>query len=367
MRIGIFGGGQLARMMALAAHPLGHEITVLDPNEACCAAGVTEHVVGAFDDAAAIELLASRADVITYEFENVSVSALQAIAKKKPVFPNPNALQVSQDRLAEKQFFETLGLPIASTHAVNSMNELVKAVVDVGTPCVLKTRRMGYDGRGQFVIKSEGDVQAAWDFVGRVPCVLEAFVPFERELAITAVRGVRGDMRFYPLVETVQRHGMLWNAFAPAIVPDEVAELAEQTIARAAATLSYVGVLTIEFFLDRHGYLIGNEMAPRVHNSAHWTIEGATTSQFENHVRAIAGLPLGDTSLRAPTVLFNIIGTLPDVHAVLGLQGAHLHIYGKEPKKGRKLGHISLSDLGDGTFEPNTLALHSLIDQTNQI
>jgi 5-(carboxyamino)imidazole ribonucleotide synthase len=365
MKVGILGGGQLARMLALAGHPLGLEFVVLDPHESCPAGSVATHIRGAFDDAEALERFARDVDVVTFEFENVPAETARILAKKTRVLPNPEALVVSQDRALEKEMLASLGFAVARTAAVQSMKDLVAGVVDLGLPCVLKTRTLGYDGLGQFVLRSEGDVQAAWDHVGRVPCILESWVPFERELALSIARDAHGNVRVYPLVETVQSQNMLASAFLPAMVDPAVHENAAHAVIGLATRFGYVGVLTVEFFLDAHGYLIANEIAPRVHDSAHGTIESCVTSQFENHVRAIAGLPLGSTELRTRSVLWNVIGREPSHAAVLEIDGAHLHSYGKTPAPGRKLGHVTLCDLGDGAFDTRVLALSRLIAATN--
>jgi 5-(carboxyamino)imidazole ribonucleotide synthase len=341
VRIGVLGGGQLGRMLALAGMPLGHEFVFLEPGGEAVR-GLGELVVASADDAAALDRLASAVDVVTYEFENVPVSAARAVASRRPVFPPPEALAVSQDRVVEKAFFRELGVPTAEFMAVDSRADLERAVGALGLPAVLKTRRLGYDGKGQRVLRAPADLGPAWAALGGVPLVAEAFVPFDRELSIVAVRGRDGAEVFYPLVETLHRAGILRRSLAPA--PGATAALqaaAEEHARRVLDRLRYVGVVAIELFQVGDG-LVANEMAPRVHNSGHWTIDGAATSQFENHVRAVAGAPLGSTAVRGTVAMVNLIGTIPDPAAVLAVPSAHLHLYGKTPKAGRKLGHVTL-------------------------
>jgi 5-(carboxyamino)imidazole ribonucleotide synthase len=343
MHLGILGGGQLGRMIALASHPLGITSTVLDPSADPCAAAVAGHVRGDFDDLVALYELAKRSDVVTYEFENVPVESARWLAERVPVFPPPMALEVSQDRVIEKTFFQSLGIPTPPFADVQSRAQFDAAVRDIGLPAVLKTRRFGYDGKGQFVLRTPADVEAAWTQLGGRPLILEGFVPFDRELSIIAVRGRDGSTAFYPLVENEHREGMLYRSLAPADgTGEELTERACEFALRVMTELEYVGVLAIEWFQDGPR-LLANEMAPRVHNSGHWTTEGAVTSQFENHVRAVCGLPLGSTAAVGHSAMFNLIGYRPDFAEVLTVPGAHLHWYGKEPKPRRKVGHVTLT------------------------
>ena len=341
--VGILGGGQLARMLALAAAPLGVRCRVLDPDPDPPAAVAAAAVRGAYDDAAALAALAHGVDVVTWEFENVPVASARALARTVPVHPAPEALEVAQDRLAEKEFFRRVGLETPAFAGVASRAELDAAVARLGLPAVLKTRRMGYDGKGQQVLRAAEDVGPAWDAIGPDgPLLLEAFVPFRRELAVLAVRGRGGATACWPVVETEHRAGILRRASAPA--PDlapALARAAEELARRLLDALAYTGVLALELF-EADGRLLANEMAPRVHNSGHWTIEGAETSQFENHLRAVLGLPIGPTAARGHAAMLNLIGTLPDAAAVLGVPAAHLHLYGKTPRPGRKLGHVTV-------------------------
>ena len=342
MRLGILGGGQLGRMIALAAYPLGIRTTVLDPSPDPCAAQVCPHIRDEFDDLQALYHLVEVSDVITYEFENVSVESARWLAERVPVFPSPRALEVSQDRLVEKDFFQSLGIPMPPFAAIDSRTEFDKAIAEIGLPAVLKTRRFGYDGKGQYVIRTSSDVEPAWQKLGGRPLILEGYVPFDRELSLLAVRGRDGTIATYPLVENEHRDGILHRSIAPAgDTGEELSERAAEYASRILGELDYVGVLAIEWFQDGPRLLV-NEMAPRVHNSGHWTIEGATTSQFENHVRAVCGLPLGRCDCQGFSAMFNFIGSVPVVADVLKHPEAHLHDYGKTPRPGRKVGHVTL-------------------------
>lgn len=342
MNIGILGGGQLGRMLALAGYPLGLRFRFLDPAPEAPVEGLAKLVVGRFDDLDVLSRFPAGLDVITYEFENVPVEAARHLARQVPVHPSIAALEVSQDRLKEKTLFHRLGLTPAPCQAVDSHEDLLSAVEAIGLPAVLKTRRLGYDGKGQIVIRTPAEVEAAWAALQGVPLILEGFVKFHRELSQLAVRGRDGSIGLYPLVENHHRDGILRLTLAPAAdVSPELQREAGEAIERVLRELDYVGVLAIEFF-QRGGELLVNEMAPRVHNSGHWTIEGARTSQFENHLRAILGWPLGPTEAVAHSAMVNLIGTLPAVPAVLAVPGAHLHLYGKKPRAGRKVGHATL-------------------------
>jgi 5-(carboxyamino)imidazole ribonucleotide synthase len=340
VRVAIVGGGQLGRMLVQAGERLGIACVTLDPAADSPAAQVGPAITGGYDDPTALAQLVDHADVITYEFENVPVDAVRALGG--PVSPPPIALETAQDRIAEKTLFTDVGLPVPTFAAVDDLASLMVAVEAVGLPAVLKTRRFGYDGKGQAVIRSAELLEDAWRAVGEVPSILEAFVPFERELSIVAVRARDEELRCYPLVENHHRDGILRVSYAPAPeLTDELQAAAEAHARAVADRLGYVGVLAIELF-QALGTLLGNEMAPRVHNSGHWTIEGAETSQFENHLRAICGLPLGDVGVRGHVAMVNVIGQEPDASAILAIPGAHLHSYGKQPRPGRKLGHITL-------------------------
>ena len=358
-RVGIVGGGQLGRMLALAGHELGIECTTLDPSADSPAAAVAPAVTGSFDDLDGLAELAAGRDVVTYEFENVPVAAARSVEPMCPVLPPPAALEAAQDRLAEKRLFTAVGLAVPAYAAIDSLTSLEDAVERLGTPAVLKSRRLGYDGKGQAVIHDPLLAEDAWRSVGEVPCLLEAFVAFDRELSIVAVRGRDGVTGSYPLVENHHREGILRLTRAPAPGLEPEIQRAAETHADAIMTeLGYVGVLAIELFQVGES-LLGNEMAPRVHNSGHWTIEGAETSQFENHLRAICGLPLGATDAVGLSAMVNLIGAMPDPEAVLAVAGAHLHDYGKEPRPGRKLGHVTVRADDEPSLEHR---LHRVLD-----
>jgi len=340
MRIGIIGAGQLGQMLALAGYPFALRFLFLDASADAPGAQVGPIITGAFDDPASLERLAAETDVVTYEFENVPVSALQAVAKTRPCNPPVEALRVSQDRLLEKELFGRLGVPTPPFRAVDSLADLRAAVAAIGLPAVLKTRRLGYDGRGQRYLRKSADVDAAWEAIGGVPLILEGFVDFDREVSIIGARSTRGETRCYPLCGNTHREGILRVTLAPA-TNARLQKAAERHLRRVMDHFGYAGVLTIEFFVQR-GRLVANEMAPRVHNSGHWTIEGAVTSQFENHLRAILGMPLGDTKPVGHSAMVNFIGTMPERDRVLALPGVHHHDYGKSPRAGRKLGHATI-------------------------
>ncbi|AGG90008.1 MULTISPECIES: 5-(carboxyamino)imidazole ribonucleotide synthase [Rhodanobacter] len=343
--LGVLGGGQLARMLALAAAPLGVKTLAVDSVADACAGQVAPLLVADWTDYAALEAFAARVDVVTFDFENVPAETAQRLAERVAVFPNPRALAVAQDRLAEKTLFRECGLPTPDFMTVDTREQLDQALATVGAPAILKTRRLGYDGKGQFRLHDLADADPAWAALGAQAAkhglILEAFVPFERELSVLAVRGRDGDFRTWPLTRNWHVDGVLSMSLAPA--PDiELLQPRATELARTLAErLDYVGVFALELFV-RNGELLGNEMAPRVHNSGHWTIEGAHTSQFENHVRAVLGLPLGDTGARSPSAMFNWIGELPDATAVLQGVDAHWHDYGKQARPGRKVGHATV-------------------------
>jgi 5-(carboxyamino)imidazole ribonucleotide synthase len=341
LRVGVLGAGQLGRMLALAGTPLGCTFVFVDPSAGAPAANLGEQLVCEYTDPVGQAALA-RCDVVTYEFESVPVEAAEALAARVPVFPPPKALRVAQDRLAEKSAFRELGIGTAPFEAVDSEADLERAVARLGVPAVLKTRRFGYDGKGQFVLRHADDVAAAWQAVGGAPSILEGFVRFERELSLLSVRGQDGQTAFYPLVENHHEQGILRKTHAPAPrVARELQRAAEQYATRILEHLGYVGVLALELFQVGEA-LVANEIAPRVHNSGHFSIEGARTSQFENHLRAILGLPLGDPAALGPSCMLNLVGTLPLSAAVLAIPDAHLHLYGKNPRPGRKVGHITV-------------------------
>ena len=342
MRIGVLGGGQLGRMLGEAGVPLGHTFVFLEPAGECPAAATGEWIRAPFDDPAALDDLASRSEIVTYEFENVPVAAVEALAARRPVLPAAISLATAQDRLLEKRLFLSLAIPTPAFEPIDAPADLAGAVARIGLPAVLKTRRMGYDGRGQRVLRTRDDLSPALEALGGARLLLESFMPFERELSIIAVRDRGGEVAFYPLIENHHRDGILRLSRAPAPgLPPALEALARDHAGRIVEALDHVGVLALELFQDGER-LLANEIAPRVHNSGHWTIEGAATSQFENHLRAITGAPLGDASARGHAAMVNLIGELPDPVALATVPGASLHLYGKHPRPGRKLGHVTL-------------------------
>ena len=342
MTIGILGGGQLGYMLALAGYPLGLHFRFLDPSPEAPVGRIANRVTADFQDQQALERFSHGLEVVTYEFENVPVAAAKFLAERAPVYPPAVALEEAQDRLREKRLFRRLEIPTTEFAEIAKRGELDAAVSQVGLPAMLKTCRMGYDGKGQWLLRSAEDVEKARLELPDVPLILEKFVPFARELSILGVRSRTGEIAFYPLIENHHRGGILRLSLAPA--PNLTASLqqeAEHAARKVLEALGYVGVLCIEFF-ELGGRLLANEMAPRVHNSGHWTIEGAVTSQFENHLRAILGMPLGSTAAMGVSAMINLIGELPESAEVLNVSNAHLHLYGKEPRAGRKLGHVTV-------------------------
>lgn len=343
--VGILGGGQLARMLALSGAPLGLRFLVLDNTADACAGQFAPMVVGDYTDQPALDEFASKIDVATFDFENVPAESAHWLAERRPVFPSPRALAVAQDRLAEKTLFRELGIPVPDFAPIDTREQLIDAVERIGTPCILKTRRLGYDGKGQFRIKAPHDLDAAWDALGaqadKVGLILEGFVRFERELSVVAVRGRDGEFRAWPITENWHVDGVLSASLAPARVDDALAATAIAHAGKLAQALDYVGVFALELFC-RDGVLLANELAPRVHNSGHWTIEGSETSQFQNHLRAVLGLPLGDTRMLGQACMLNWIGAMPEAAPVLAEAGGHWHDYGKSARAGRKVGHATL-------------------------
>ena len=379
VKIGVLGGGQLGRMLGLAGVPLGAEFRFFDPSEEAPARAVGEVVRAGYEDAAARERWAEGLDVVTYEFENVPGAAVEALERGAPVWPPVRALRVGQDRLAEKEMFRALGLGTPEFAAVGTPKELAAAVERIGVPCVVKTRRMGYDGKGQAVVRDKGEVAGVWARVagGRATAelIVEAFVRFEFETSMIACRGRDGRAVFYPMPRNTHREGILRVARAGgrdaawARVESKGREYARAVLEH----LGYVGVLTIEFFAVRGAggqlELLANEMAPRVHNSGHWTIEGSVCSQFENHVRAVAGWPLGSPAWRVGdegaasqgAAMVNLIGVIPEFKRMMELPGAHVHVYGKEPREGRKVGHVTFAGVDEATREAGIAELQELM------
>ncbi len=363
MMLGILGCGQLGRMLALAGYPLGLRFRFLDPASQAPGATLGEHMRGDYEDHKTLQTFVTGVELVTYEFENVPVVSARFLKQYTPVYPPPQALETAQDRLVEKTFFQRLGIPTPAFAAVNTLIELQTAMARIGAPAVLKTRRFGYDGKGQYILRTAEEALPAWDALGtQGALILEQFIPFEREVSMLAVRSRQGDIAFYPLVENHHREGILRLSLAPAPTATPALQRdAESYAARVLQALEYVGVLAIEFF-HYQGQLLANEMAPRVHNSGHWTIEGAETSQFENHLRAICGFPLGATDMRDYVAMLNIIGTIPVPSAVLAVPGAHLHLYDKSPRPGRKLGHITVRAAKQTLLQERLEQVRQLLD-----
>lgn len=363
LRVGVLGAGQLGRMLGLAGVSMGMRMRFLDPADEASAGDVGEVTRADYLDDAALKLFAHGLDAATFEFENVPAEAVERLSELVPVFPPAAALRVAQDREREKTYFAAAGLDVHPWRAVTTLSELEAALGDIGAPAVLKTRRGGYDGKGQAVIRTPLDAGAAWNAIGGKPAIVEKMIAFERELSIIAVRGRDGAFAAYPLVENEHAGGILRLSRAPARgVEERIERAAVEHCQHLMETLGYVGVLAVEFF-EAQGRLLANEMAPRVHNSGHWTIEGAVTSQFENHMRAVCGLPLGSCQARGASAMVNLIGHIPDPALVMRVGGAHLHLYAKEPRAGRKVGHVTLVDGVGGfteTLEQRVAAIRGL-------
>ncbi|MBH1511756.1 5-(carboxyamino)imidazole ribonucleotide synthase [Stenotrophomonas maltophilia] len=347
LTVGILGGGQLARMMVLAGAPLGLRFELYDPAADACSGPLAPLTVGAFDDRQALADFAAKVDVVTFDFENVPADSAQFLADRVPVYPPPAALAVAQDRLSEKTLFQQLGIPLPAFADIRSRDELAAKAAEFGLPCILKTRRLGYDGKGQFRLRSEADIDAAWDALGaqveRTGLILEGFVAFQREVSVVAVRGRDGSFEAWPITGNWHVDGVLSASVAPAVLSAAEQQAAIGYARCVAEHLQYVGVFALELFC-RDGELLANEMAPRVHNSGHWTIEGSETSQFENHLRAVLGLPLGSTRMLGHACMLNWLGRMPDPLPVLAQASGHWHDYGKESREGRKVGHATLRD-----------------------
>lgn len=359
MNIGIIGAGQLSQMLAQAGTPLGMEFTFFSPEKESCAAPFGTLICAGFSDDEALKSLIEQTDFITYEFENIPRSTIEFLEQKTTVHPSAKALAISHDRVVEKTKLNQCDIPTTMFSAVGSWDDLCAALKTVGVPSILKTRTMGYDGKGQFVIREQEDAEKAWETLGSVPCILEKMVPFDREVSVIAVRDEQGNKKFYPLVENVHKEGILRLAKSCAADPKQ--KNAEELIGTFIDRINYVGIMTMELFQCGET-LLANEIAPRVHNSGHWTIEGAKTSQFENHLRAVCGMPLGDTTLIAPSAMINLIGFIPSRQEIESIPGAVLHVYGKEDRPNRKVGHITLLDKTNDPagFNQNLLLLLNL-------
>ncbi|MEO8016256.1 MAG: 5-(carboxyamino)imidazole ribonucleotide synthase [Pseudomonadota bacterium] len=365
MTIGIVGAGQLGRMMALAGYPLGFEFLFLDRDARTPGGQVGPILTGELTDRNLLGQLAQRCEVLTFDWENIPVEALEGLPGKARIAPPLRALAAAQDRLSEKRTFDLLGIATTKYAAVDSRAALELAVKTIGLPGVLKTRRMGYDGKGQFVLRKPADLDRAWETLGNAPLLYENLVPFDAEVSVIAVRGADGTIRFYPLNLNVHRDGILRLTRAP-YGNTTLTRQAQRAARKLLEHFQYVGVLTIEFFVKR-GKLVANEMAPRVHNSGHWTIEGAQTSQFENHVRAVAGLPLGSTLARGHSAMINLVGEMPTRDALLAEPGLHWHDYGKAARPGRKLGHVTICDNAAQTRDRRAFKALSRIDRATYL
>lgn len=358
MHVGVVGGGQLGRMLAEAGAGFDTRFTFLDPSDSACAALHGRHLEADWDDIAALELLIIDSDVVTFEFENVSADVVAMLAERRPTFPPAKALATARDRWAEKTLFRSLDIPLPPVAKIDCQADLDAAITEIGLPAILKTRTLGYDGKGQKVLREASDVTAAFAELGEVPLVLEGFVDFDYEVSVIAVRGRNGERRIWPLIRNEHRQGML-HCSTPQ-VDHPLQPLAEQYANYVLSELDYVGVMAFEFFVTGD-QLLANEIAPRVHNSGHWSIEGAETSQFENHLRAIAGLPLGSTDRLAPCAMLNVIGAFPDRDSVLAIPGTRWHDYGKEPRPGRKIGHITVLASNDEQLAKRVATVERLL------
>ena len=338
MRIGIIGAGQLGQMLGFAARGMEADCLFVDPSDSPPAAECGEVIQKPFDDSGALAELAASCDVITYEFENVPVEALHKIEGKVPIYPPADALRHSQDRLDEKRLFDSLGIPLPGYHAIDTREDMAAAVDALGLPVVIKTRRLGYDGKGQFIIRKHDDLDEAWKKLGSNALIAEQWVNFDYEVSCIGARNVDGEIVIYPLSHNVHEDGILRTSRSPVDAP-ALTERAEAYVRRLLNHLNYVGVLALELFVCGDE-LLANEFAPRVHNSGHWTIEGSATSQFENHLRAVTNQPLGPTTSIGHAGMINLIGTIPE--SARSQREGYLHDYGKAPRPGRKLGHITV-------------------------
>lgn len=339
MKIGVFGGGQLAQMLALAGIPLGLRFVFFDPTPDCCAATLGQHMHADFDDWQQLKLFAKSVDLVTFEFENIPLSAIEFVSKYTRVYPEINTLNVKQDRLLEKQLFQRLGIATPKFIDIQSKNDIHDAAETLGFPFVIKTRFGGYDGKGQWVLKSEEQIAYTWSQIDGLPCIAEQWINFSREVSIIAVQNRNNERVFYDLAENGHDRGILHTTVnRPS---DPIALEAQKIICKLLEELNYCGAIALELF-ECNGQLIANEFAPRVHNSGHWTIEGAATSQFENHLRAILNLPLGSTQHKGQYVMLNFISKIPELPHALSVPNSHFHNYTKQAKPGRKLGHLTV-------------------------
>ena len=340
--LGVLGGGQLGRMFCVAARTMGYRTVVLDPDPESPAGRIAdEHIQADYTDLVALNQLADRCDVITTEFENVPAESLRQLLNKKPVYPSPQSVEIAQNRIKEKNFARDAGIAPAPFVAIYAETDLAQAAEVTGFPAILKSSTLGYDGKGQFVVDNLEQAQEAYRSMGSVESVLEKKLNLKKEISVLLARNAQGKVGCYSPAENEHRNGILHQSIVPARIADKVADAARQKAIDLAEAMDYVGVLAVEFFVC-DGNLVANEIAPRVHNSGHWTIEGAMTSNFENHLRAILGWPLGETKVRQECVMFNIISEKPEIEVLLQMPNVHVHDYGKTPKPGRKLGHVTM-------------------------
>ncbi len=356
MKVGILGAGQLGRMLALAGIPMNIEFVLFDPARDACGQSLGEFINAPFDDAAQLQAFADKVDVITVEFEHIPIQSLHWLNQRTPVYPPPPAVAIAQDRLLEKQMFGTLAIPTAAYQAIDNEQNFIDHCAAQSQPMIAKSRRAGYDGKGQARIYADTDYKAVWTALAGVPLIVEDKIDFDREISIIAVRSKSADTVFYPLCENTHLDGILHCTQVK--LDDPLQQQAQDYAKRVMDALDYVGVLTFEYF-DCAGQLMANEVAPRVHNSGHWSIEGADSSQFENHLRAICGMPLGSTSTRGLAAMVNLIGEMPPLDAVLSIAGAHWHDYGKQARAARKLGHITLRANEQATFDEGLAKLQN--------
>lgn len=359
--VGIFGGGQLGRMLAQAAPALGVQCRAIDPSPIAPVADVAEHIVGQYEDSASLRAFVEGLTCATTEFENISSKALREVAAYVPVYPPISAIEASQDRVVEKETFVRLGIPTPEFAPIDSVADLERCRSLLSPRAIIKTRRLGYDGKGQRVVSGIEEASRAVQELGGSGLILESFVNFSRELSIIACRGQRDETKFYLVTENLHRGGILRKSIAPAPnLPDELEATAQTYITKLLDHFSYVGVLALELF-EVNGQLMANEMAPRVHNTGHWTIEGAETSQFENHLRAVLGMSLGSTKPRAPSIMLNLLTAIPDLSSFADRPGFALHDYRKASAPLRKVGHVTLCDLDVRRLRENSSMIESLL------
>jgi len=363
MRIGILGDGQLARMLALAAYPLGIQTLCYGADANGSAGQVTNVLKGTYDDENALKAFFSQVDVVTYETENIPWEKVEKANPHCPVFPSFQVLKIAQDRVQEKTLFKSLEISTPEFAVIESLSALTIALPRIGLPAVLKTSRFGYDGKGQFILRITSDAEAAWEALNRQPCILEQFIDYQRELSLLLVRNTLGEIKFYSLIENHHRDGILCLSKAPLNEP-MLQQQAEDIADKMMQRFNYIGVFCIEFFQVGLTLMV-NEIAPRVHNSGHWTIEGAQTSQFENHCRAITGLPLGSTQACGLSAMINCVGDEPSLATILAMPGVHYHHYGKERRPNRKLGHITLNTTDQPVYSTYLQDLKVIMKITN--